>query len=199
MNKSKLSTYLKRKRPSKKQTIQYDPQYVGPLRTTIARRQRTTLKKFGAYYAPATSTVGGIISSAFVVSPATLDDWGNLQKDWAEYRILGFEVEYVSNHLNSYVSGIADGLLVMAVDRTSTTAALASIGAALDFEGAQYGPTNSRFKIKAKASGPNELAWVNITTSTYWASIRCYSASLSNSYNYGAFVVNILVEFRGLV
>jgi hypothetical protein len=197
MNKT---SFLKRKAPyKKKQKVINDAHYTGPLKSLAMRRNQSTFKKYGNYTAACTSTVGGVVSSAFVVSPATLDDWGNLQKDWAEYRILGFQVDYVPYHQGSAVTGITDGILYMVIDRTSSTAALTSTQQAGDFEGCVYGCTNQRISQKAKASGANELAWVNMTVSSYWASIRTFSTALTASTGYGVFVVNIVIELRGAV
>jgi hypothetical protein len=172
--------------------------YTGPLKPIGANHQVTTFKKFGAYILAASSTAVGVINNAFVVSPSTLNDWGNLQNDWSEYRILAFQVKYMplfKSAPNSTAAAIG-GLLIGVLDRTSSTTALTTTSQALEFEGAKYGAINEELCINAKASGANELAWINITSSQYWASVRFYSTVLSTSNNYGNFIVSILVEFR---
>lgn len=191
--------YLKRKAPyaRKAPSIPKEIAYTGPMKPAAARHQLTTLKKYGSWSSQATTTGAGILDPAFVLSPSTLNDWGNLQNDWTEYRILGVEVEYIPNAENAFVTGLGYGQLAMVIDRTSSTSALTSFQQALEYEGHVVGAVNKRFKISAKARGANELAWVNITTSSYWCSMRGYSnGTLSNTTNYGTYIVNLLVELR---
>ena len=172
--------------------------YRGRIRPSPTLRQLSTFKKFGAWTVAATSNVAGVINSAFVVSPSTLNDWGDIQNDWQEYRILGFRVEYIPNYENSppATTNPAGGLIIGIIDRTSTTVALSSTQQALEFEGAQYASVNKKITLESKAQGTNELAWTNITTSNYWASCRFYSTPLTASTSYGNFVVSLLVELR---
>lgn len=188
----------KSKKNKSKRSIKSDPAYTGPVKPLSANHQISTFKKYGAWLVAATSTAGGVINNAFVVSPSTLNDWGNLQNDWSEYRILAFKVKYVplfKNAPNSTAAAIG-GLLLGVVDRTSSTTALTSTQQALEFEGCQMAAINEELTLSGKATGANELAWVNITTSSYWASVRYYSTVLSTSNNYGNFIVELLVELR---
>lgn len=172
--------------------------YTGPIKPLSANHQTTSFKKYGAWLLAATSTAGGVINNAFVVSPSTLNDWGNLQNDWSEYRILAWKVKYIplfKNAPNSTAAAIG-GLLLGVVDRTSTTTALTSTQQALEYEGCKYCAINEELVLEAKATGANELAWVNITSSSYWASVRFYSTVLSTNNNYGNFLVELLVELR---
>jgi len=187
----------KQHKKSRSQNKAADPAYHGKLKPASIAKQLSTFKKFGSYVSPATSTAGGVMANAFVVSPSTLNDWGNLQNDWTEYRILAWKVEFIPSFEDSFPSSTAQGgLLIGVIDRTSSTTALSSTQQALEYEGAKYGSINKRLMLEAKAHGTNEMAWVNITTSSYWASVRFYSTALTASTNYGNLVVSILTEFR---
>jgi len=173
-------------------------EYRGPLTVRAADIGHDTMKKVLRWQLAATSTAGGVIAVGNVMNPSTANDWGDLQTVFKEYRILAVCCEYIPFHQNAIVSGIQDGQLAIVFDRTSTTAALASLADAVTYPGMKTGCTNQRFKMCTKASGANEMSWINMTNTGYWCSLRSYSTALSNSTAYGNFNIEILCELRNL-
>jgi len=172
--------------------------YRGPYTIKASDAMHDTVKKVIRWNLAATSTAGGVIATTNVMNPSTANDWGDLQTVFKEYRILACTCEYIPFHQNAVVSGVADGQLGIVFDRTSTTAALASLQDAMTYPGMKTACTNQRFKIQTKADGANELTWINMSATGYWCSMRAYSTALSNSTNYGNFNIEILCELRNL-
>jgi hypothetical protein len=170
--------------------------YTGPVVPSLNKQSIVTVKKVLRSNATATSDGAGLLRGAFGNNPSTASDWSNWTADWFEYRVLAFEIEYVPLFENSYpATTAAGGLLAMFVDRTSS-ASSPSLATCLQTDGVEYASINKKLRQVAKATGTNEMQWLNTGSPSSWCSVRYCSTALSISQAYGTFVITWLVEFR---
>lgn len=170
--------------------------YSGPIKPKITSLQLTSVKRFACTSSTAITNVGGLMQNTFNSSPTGLPDWSSLQSTWSQWRMLAMELTFVPAFENSYPTATAaGGCLAMVIDRNNGGTAL-SFADALSFEGCTYGSINKRHSISTKATGPDEMSWVDISTSAFQWTIRTSSTAMSISTPYGVFIVSYLIELR---
>jgi hypothetical protein len=171
--------------------------YNGPIVPPLSKFSIPAVKRVQRVTAVAASDGAGLLRGSFGNNPSGGSDWSNWITTWTEYRVLGFEVEYIPAFENSYPTSTAvGGLLVAYVDRQSSASSPSSANQVLAYDGSKYVSMNKHLKIITKATGTNEMQWLNTASPSAWCSIRYCSTALSISTTYGTFVITWLIEFR---
>jgi hypothetical protein len=142
------------------------------------------------------STSGSYYSAAFNATPSGAANWSNFAALWDEYRLLGFEVEFVPiNQYQTTSASYPSGLVV--VDHTDTTV-LADATAACKYESVKLVSFRHRWKESWKMNGIEESVWVDTSSPATFGSIKIVSTSTFTSSNLvGSYLHTFRVQFRG--
>lgn len=144
-----------------------------------------------------TTNSAGKASGTFTSSPVSTSDWAPIQSVYQEYRVLGFEVEYIPWFTVPQVGGVLPS--VGAFDAVHYSAASTPTSRDMLLQNAYHKIWHSHkpLKITWKARGTEEMQWVEAGVGNDNGSIRWYMDGLSASSTYGIFTVTYLVELRG--
>jgi hypothetical protein len=152
------------------------------------------------------SNGAGIVNTVITMDPSALTgtDWADFSSTYDEFRVLGGEIDMVSNFQNSITA--ANNLLVIGYDNDSTAAQTSYTGAL------QYSTSNvtsaifqhSGGKVKRyywwrpTAGGETTIPWSDVATpSGSPGGMYLYAESLNLSAAYFAVAVKLFVELRG--
>jgi hypothetical protein len=152
------------------------------------------------------SNGAGIINSVISMDPSALTgtDWADFSSTYDEFRVLGGEIELVSQFQNSITA--SNNLLVIGYDNDSTAAQTSYTGAL------QYSTSNVTSAIFQHSGGATKrYTWWRPTsggeTAVLWTDVAApsgspggmylYAESLNLSAAYLAVAVKLFVEFRG--
>lgn len=178
--------------------------YKGPVKLPLGAPKVTVMKVNRSLANNIQSNGGGVVvnnfSSADVVS---VTDWTSLQALWKEYRVLAMECEFIPIASSSTVP------VCMAVvgDHNPSLSTLTSMNDAVSYDNVKFTTsgqgvnttTGKYFTYSMRASGVEELTWVDIsaapTTQEY--GIKTYSTVGTNNAVYFEVIERFLIEFRG--
>lgn len=167
--------------------------YTGPVKLPTSSNAVTTTKVNHSQFFTYNTTVGGIGNTIFLGNPSAATGWSSLAAEWAEYRVLAFEVEFIPSR--KYTAN-DNRMFVTIVDHADTATTIGSYGSAVDRESAIIHETQQRFKVTAKASGVEEMEWIPTVSPTARFCIKTYMEG-SISTGYFQCIVRYLTELRG--
>jgi hypothetical protein len=142
------------------------------------------------------SSGAGAIDLVISNSPAGCPGWSNFVAIFDEYRVLGFEVQFVPYNQYSKSTQVTSSL-VGVIDRDNA-AALTSYNGAVQSSSYSILSLENPWTKTARLMGTTEegqFFQTSSPTSNVW--IKLYADSLSLSSTYGRYFVTFRVQFRG--
>lgn len=169
--------------------------YRGPSRlpNTISQQHLMTVEL--VQIQPATSSGGGVISTVISLALSSFNEYTNYSNLFDEWRLLSATCLYKSLSPHTELSTALNNLMVMVVDRDSN-AALTTLSSGYQYESAKIFSTNETRSIRYLMSGSEDAQFASVS-STNPGFIKTYSANLSNSTQYGYFLIRGLFQLRG--
>lgn len=173
--------------------------YSGPivLRSAVGQQQITT--RLFTYNTVATTTAAGILSVSATSQPNASPDWSDAAGMYQEYRVLGYKVTYMPLFLNyqgpTSTTPKQQSPFVVGINRGAITPP-ATYASALQLEGAKIGNSGAAWTISVRASGTNEMQWINTLSTAITNQVNSYANSLDVSTTYGVVFIQWLVQLR---
>ncbi len=170
------------------------PKYLGPIHLPSNKNQTGMVRFNSSFVVNATTSGGGTIDLVFGNTPTAIGNWTTFQGIFNEYRILGFEVEYVPY---KNVATWSYGSAISVVDHDAS-ASLGSQTVALNHESALKHTMYQNWRRSARAEGVEEFDWIPTASPTAQYYVKVYSTGNSTIQTIGQFFVTIMIELRGL-
>lgn len=167
--------------------------YNGPVRLPKSKNAVTSTIVNHSQYFVVSSSVGGVMNNIFLADPSATAGWSSLAAEWAEFRVLAFQVEFTPTQ--KYTTGQCH-LFVTSVDHGNVSSTIGSYSSAVDRESSVSHNTQESFIVKAKATGTEELEYLPTGSPAARYCIKTYGEG-SISTQYFQTVVRYLIELRG--
>lgn len=168
--------------------------YRGPTKLPLSSLNQRIVETELKYTSLVTTSGSGQLIPVFGNAPTNASDWSNLIASFDEYRTLSMVVAFIPKDRYTHTN-VAYPVSVV-VDNDSSGALSSHAGAAA-YESFKLVSLEVPFKTVWKMSGVTQATWITTASPTSNAWIKWYSDTLSNSSDYGRFVVSYLVQFRG--
>jgi len=206
MLKSKSSSGRKPKKGRKKSNPDREwpissVNYTGPIRTQKGLRGQdlhtVTIQSDGAL----TSDAAGLCQHVYANKPdapgsglGACAQWTQLSQTFDEYRVLGYEIEYIP--FNRYNRGAVVTAPVVVVLDYDTATVLGSYGIADSYESARTKSLDTPWKVSIMMNGIENSTFVNslATTSTFF--LKMFAAGLTVSTSYGKIFYRARIQFK---
>ncbi len=174
--------------------------YGGPVRlpTGGGLDKRTTRANVSVATTMSTSA-GGTAAGTFSSDPGSTTDWSSLSAIYQEYRVLGFEVEYVPYETVPVSGSRTPGAGAMDYVHYAGATTPASLDGLLQNANHTSFHTHRPAKVTWRMRGVEEATWQKMSVAQDHGSIRWYIDGLTASASYGRFFVTYLVELRGRI
>jgi hypothetical protein len=142
------------------------------------------------------STGAGLIANVWKTDDVTASsDFASYAATYTEYRVLGFEVEWVPLYGES-VTTPAPGIGAQAIDRSNAIGTPASLDAVIQRVSWKTWKTNKPNKMHWKMSSVEEATFTNTSATVTHGGVVNYVGSLTPSTVYGNWYVTFKVQFR---
>lgn len=175
--------------------------YTGPIRTTKAMKGQDlhtiTLQSDGSL----TSDAAGLIQNVYANKPdapgtglGACAQWTQLSQTFDEYRVLGFEIEYIP--YNRYNRGAVITVPVVTVLDYDSAVVLGSYGVADSYESARTKSLDVPWKVAIFMNGIENSTFVNAlaTTSTFF--LKMFGSGTTPSTPYGKIFYRARIQFK---
>lgn len=201
-NKSRKSRPYKSRKPNPNREWPISSvNYTGPIRTSAGMKGQdlhtVTIQSDGVLV----SDAAGLCQHVYANKPdapgsglGACAQWTQLSQTFDEYRVLGFEIEYIP--FNRYSRGaILTTPVVVVLDYDQATV-LGSYGIADSYESARTKSLDVPWKVGIFMNGIENSTFVNslATTSTFF--LKLFSAGLTASTNYGKIFYRARIQFK---
>jgi len=128
------------------------------------------------------STAGGVIANVFSSDPSLSSDFADLTLAWAQYRVLGFEIEALPlNQYSKTTTVCVPGVGVL--DRNNATA-LASLNASEGYESSRRLSLENPWKMVIRMSNIDEASFLPLGGPVAFSWMKLYFAGLTISTTY---------------
>jgi hypothetical protein len=143
------------------------------------------------------STSASFYTPVFSAIPSGATNWSNFAALWDEYRLLGFEIEYMPLDQYTLVNGSTNGNLLLVVDHTDTTS-LTNATDACKYESVRQVSLRKPWRQEWKMNGIEEAVWVDCASPAAFGAIKASStAAGTSSATVGTILYTYRVQFRG--
>jgi len=172
--------------------------YNGPIVRRVDRMEKRLFSVKIAETQQLTSSAGGIINKIISNNPVGSPNWSNWISVMNEYRVLGTRVSYRPYERYTAPSTTIIQELFSVIDRGDSTTAITSNTTALQFDSVKMHSLSDPWMREWKMADHDEAEFSPVSGGPGWTTaLKLWSSTCTNSYLYGTFLVEYLIQFRG--
>jgi len=142
----------------------------------------------------------GLLSFVINSNPASATEWSSFATCFSEYRTLSYLVRWLPRFPawgTSAAQSYAVGPMVTGIQRNAALASPTTQDAAWQNSSSQVRSVNQSFRVGVRATGSNEMEFLNTSAPSGQSEVAFTSVGLTASTVYGDIYVEYLVQFRG--
>jgi len=167
--------------------------FTGPILPSAAKQEDVLVEMTLPWVSAASSSGAGLINAVIPENPQNAELWTANAAVYDQYRVLGFEVEYVPG-----CSALSAPLPIFChvIDR-DTSAALTTYALAAQYSSFMASPLDRGWKQTYKMNGSDESQFRNTASPNDPGSLKTLCVGTTNSTTWGQFIVRYRIQFRG--